>query len=426
MSLVIGKTLTEEGGDLGKMEKVPKLALTFTTDDDSSVQLMSEDGKEPKLKMLAYSGKVIKGHWWWGDLAIDLTGMKFPEKKYPILESHDRDRKIAFTKKPKIENNQLLVNDGTFVDTETSAEFQKLSKQGFPYQASIYAEPTIIERLEDGAKTKVNGMTFKGPGTVWRQCTFREASVCVFGWDKNTKSEAMGDIQINYSQVSWDKNADVWITVPHNDETDFADSSTITISTGKEVNKPMTLEELKTQDPEGFKELLSEASETAKKELQTQHEEEKSELSTQLTEMRTELEGSNEKMKELEKKEMIRAEKERQMTIDRECKDIWTEKLADSDLSEAAKGKLPDYVDPKKYLKEDGALDIEAFTEAVEGEIKYWTEEVGATTTVLGLASNRKQVDEESKSQQKEEEEDDDWVANMTKLSGQIQPEQTT
>jgi len=426
MSLVIGKTLTEEGGDLGKMEKVPKLALTFTADEDSSVQLMSEDGKEPKLKMLAYSGKVIKGHWWWGDLAIDLTGMKFPEKKYPILESHDRNRKIAFTKKPKIENNQLLVNDGTFVDTEESAEFQKLSKQGFPYQASIYAEPTVIERLEDGAKTKVNGMTFKGPGTVWRQCTFREASVCVFGWDKNTKSEAMGDIQINYSQVSWDDNAEVWMQVPHNDETDFADTSTITISTRKEVKKPMTLEELKAQDPEKYQELMLAAAEKAETKLQTQHEQEKSELSTQLTEMRTELEGSNEKMKELEKKETIRAEKERQMTIDRECKDIWTEKLADSDLSEAAKGKLPEYVDPKKYLKEDGALDIEAFTEAVEGEIKYWTEEVGATTSVLGLASNRKQVDEESKSQQKEEEDDDEWVANMTKLSGQIQPEQTT
>jgi hypothetical protein len=130
-------------------------------------------------------------------------------------------------------------------------------------------------------------------------------------------------------------------------------------------------------------------------------------------------------MMELEKKETIRAEKERQMTNERECKDIWTEKLVDSDLSEAAKSKLPDYVDPKKYLNEDGTLNTEAFTEAVEAEIKYWSEEVGATTSVLGLASNQKQVDEESKSKQKEEEADDEWVANMTKLSGQIQPEQT-
>jgi hypothetical protein len=247
----------------------------------------------------------------------------------------------------------------------------------------------------------------------------------VFGWDKNTKSEAMGEIEINYSQVTWDNNAEVWLSVPYEHDQGLTDSSTQTISTGKEVKKPMTLEELKAQDPKGFKELQAEASESAKDELQTRHEEEKTELSTQLTEMRTELEGSNEKMKELEKKETIRAEKERQMTIESESKDIWAEKLADSDLSEAAKGRLPEYVDPKKFLKEDGALDIEAFTKAVEGEIKYWTEEVGATTSVLGLASNRKQVDEESKSQQKEEEEDDDWVNRMTRLSGQIDTQQT-
>lgn len=426
MPSIVNSKFNEEGGDVGKMKKVPKLALTFTNDEDSSVQLMSQEGKEPKLKMLAYSGKVIKGHWWWGDLAIDLAGMKFPEKKFPILESHDKNRKIGFTKKPRIENHQLLVNDGTFVDTEYSAEFQKLSKQGFPYQASIFAEPTVVERLEEGTKTQVNGMTFKGPGTVWRQCTFREASVCVFGYDKNTKSEAMGEIQINYSQVSWDDNAEIWMNVPHNDETDFADSSTITISTGKEVTKPMTLEELKKQDPDKYEELMLEAAEKAETKLKDQHEQEKTELSTQLTEMRSELESSNEKMKELEKKETIRAEKERQLSIDRESKGIWDDKLVDSDLSETAKVKLPEYVDPKKFLKEDGSLDVEAFTEAVEAEIKYWTEEVGATTSVLGLASNQKRVDEESKSKQKEEEDDDEWVANMTKLSGQIQPEQTT
>ncbi|MGW8177637.1 MAG: hypothetical protein ACWGQW_02410 [bacterium] len=421
---IANSKFSEEGGDVGTMEKVPKLALTFANAEDNAVQLSRKEGEEPKLQMLAYSGKVIKGHWWWGDLAIDLSGMQFTDSKYPVLEDHNRSRKIAFIKKPKIDNYQLIVENGTFVDTDASQEFQKLSRQGFPYQASIHAEPTIIEKVGDGEKTEVNGFTFKGPGTVWRKSTFREVSVCVFGWDKNTKSEAMGDVEINYSQVVWDNGDYTFVYPDTSDGTNNA--TTVTISTGKEVKDIMTLEELREKDPEGYKDLMAEAADQAKKELQSQHEKEKTELSNQLTEMRTELEGSTAKMKELEKKEAIRAEKERQMSIERECQAIWVDKLAESDLSESAKRKLPDYVDPKKHLSEEGDLNIESFTAAVEAEIKYWTEEVGATTSVLGLASNRKQVDEEAKTKQKEEEEDDGWVERMVKLSGQIQPQQTT
>ena len=66
----------------------------------AAVRFTDGDGeKKPQLDMLAYSGGIIKGHWYWGDLAIDLSGMSFPKKKFPILEDHMTDKKIGFAKK---------------------------------------------------------------------------------------------------------------------------------------------------------------------------------------------------------------------------------------------------------------------------------------------------------------------------------------
>ena len=92
------------------------------------VLVANGEGKK-KLNMLAYSGKIIKGHWWWGDLAIDCSGVSLMSPTFPILENHDRDLKIAFSSKPIINDEGIRINpDKTkFVSTDESEEFQKLS-----------------------------------------------------------------------------------------------------------------------------------------------------------------------------------------------------------------------------------------------------------------------------------------------------------
>jgi len=414
-------------------EKVPELALRFGGGEDSvNVYLEEGEDKEGRLEMVAYSGGIIKDHWYWGNLAIDLSGLKFSKPKYPVLEDHDRSRKIAFTKKPDIEENQLVINNGVFVDTIDSEEFQKLSKQGFPYEASIYAIPSVVERLDDDGKTTVNGYTFKGPGTIWRQAEFREVSVCVFGHDANTKSQAFA----NGPQVelSWDNYHDNGMWIDMGDGTsqmEMPDGSTITIGTaevqtqGKEVKQIMDLKELKEKDLDGYNELRDEVKEEVTQEIKAEHDKEKGQLSTELETVKGELDSTKETLKELDKKETIRAERERQMTMERRCKDIWKEKLSESDLSVSAKAKLPDYVDPKKFVKDDGSLDEETFSAAVDEEIKYWTEEVGATVTVLGVGSSLKEQDAERQNLEQEEKKDDDWVKDMVAMSGQVETQQT-
>ena len=74
---------------MAKLTKIPRGAMRFV-DNQCSSSLFGKDGDEvSKLDMTIYSGKVIKNHWWWGNLAIDLDGLSFQSKKLPILADHD-------------------------------------------------------------------------------------------------------------------------------------------------------------------------------------------------------------------------------------------------------------------------------------------------------------------------------------------------
>jgi len=350
-------------------QKIPKAALCFM-DHDCFAQVKAKDGVD-QLTMVVYSGGIIKGHWYWDNLAIDLTGMSFPKSKYPVLENHDSSRKIAFSKKPKIDSGALVIDDAEFVDTPESEEFRKLSKQGFPYESSMYSRPTVIERVAEGAKVDVNGMTVKGPATVWRKSIFKEASACVFGWDSNTKATAFADEEIELTvETVDDKNLEI-----------------------EEVNQ-MTLEELKAEHPELFAELQAEI-ETG---LQAKFDKEKADLETKLAQEKTDLEAKlaqekadlekdlgtklserDERLLKIEKKDVIRTENERQATADR----IWSEKLADSDVDPGIHDKVKAHVTPSKFVKDD-VFDTEAFTAAVEAEIKDWEAKLPQPSSVIG------------------------------------------
>jgi len=54
----------------------------------------SENGN--KFRIVGYSGGIIKNHWYWGNLAIDLTGVKFFKNRIPVLEEHFKSSRIGF------------------------------------------------------------------------------------------------------------------------------------------------------------------------------------------------------------------------------------------------------------------------------------------------------------------------------------------
>ena len=151
-----------------------------------------------RFKIVGYSGKIIRNHWYWGNLAFDLAGLTFAKTKTPILEEHFTSARIGFTTKQDIEENVTV--EGQFLPNTRAQQLADDLQEGFPMEASLYVPPTVVERVAEGASVEVNGQTLKGPGTVFRKAVIKEVSMCVFGADDKTQSVAAGqDDQSNIS-----------------------------------------------------------------------------------------------------------------------------------------------------------------------------------------------------------------------------------
>lgn len=178
--------------------QIPVSAITFEEPlffEFSSTKSGEEEKK--KASMLGYSGGIIKDHWLFGDLAIDVSGINFKSNKIPILEQHDVDRKIGIAKKPDLSDNKVFFNEIDLLDNVVANEFYDNAKQGFPYQASISIRPTKIEEISDGTESEVNGYKMKGPAVIFRESNFRESSVVVFGADPKTNSTPLNEQYVN-------------------------------------------------------------------------------------------------------------------------------------------------------------------------------------------------------------------------------------
>ena len=146
-----------------------------------------DNADRQRFRILAYSGQIIKNHWYWGNVAFDLNGAEFDKQKTGVLEEHNRSGRVGFTTMQNI-SDQIVV-EGKFLSSEPAQKMRKDMDEGFPMQASVYIVPRVIERIEQGASTMVNGQKLDGPGTVFRKSTIFEVSLCCLGADNNTSGE---------------------------------------------------------------------------------------------------------------------------------------------------------------------------------------------------------------------------------------------
>lgn len=148
----------------------------------------AEPGKPARFKMTAVSG-VPFAHPWYGNFVIDVETVKFKSQKFPILREHMAERIVGFTDKATSEGKVELEGVLSSV-TADGKEVAALSAEGFPWEASVFARPGRVEFVKEGAETKVNGKTLKGPGTIFRDTLIEEASFCAIGADPRTKAKA--------------------------------------------------------------------------------------------------------------------------------------------------------------------------------------------------------------------------------------------
>lgn len=161
--------------------------------DNAEVTFAQDDGdkKGDHFRIVGYSGGIIKDHWFWGNVGFDLDGMKFVKSRTPVLEEHFQQSRIGFTTKQDIIDKVIV--EGPFLDNENAQKLSADIQKGFPMEASLFVEPSVIEHIKEGETTKVNGNLLKGPGTVFRKSMIWEVSMCVFGADSKTRSSVYAD-----------------------------------------------------------------------------------------------------------------------------------------------------------------------------------------------------------------------------------------
>ena len=344
--------------------KIPRNEMIFT--DDTEIQLQqNEDGVE-SFSMLAYSGKPIKGRaFWGGDLAIDVQGIEFAGKRFPILEQHELEKKIGVSNsRPSIKDHQIVFDKINLLKNETAQEFKSNLNDGFPYQASIGIRPLVIEELAENASAEVNGYKIKGPGAIIRKSTFREASVCVFGADPNTN-------------------------VSFSDEQETIDVELIKDETNHETEEySMTVAELKEKHPDLVKQIVDEAvapKDEGLSNLNAQFESlrgEKSELEAKLAE------------KDAQITELTKLENQRKaQEVQNQAEAIVDAKLSEHKIPAEMHKKVKKQISHLDFISDDSTLDTAKFTEAVEVEVKDWAETLGkfvesADHKVMGFGGN--------------------------------------
>lgn len=163
-----------------KFKTVKKKDLVFA---DHSELSLSEDRT---FTGIAYSGKVIKNHPFWGDLAFDVSTMS-SKPRIPILFNHDMEKIVG---SGTLEFSDSVRVSGTISSTTKYGQeaYALIKEEGFPMQESVYIEPESIFNLPKGEKLTVNGQQLVGPATIFRGGKIKEVSLTPLGADSETST----------------------------------------------------------------------------------------------------------------------------------------------------------------------------------------------------------------------------------------------
>lgn len=149
-----------------------------------------EPSKQRQFSGVAYTGDVIPGHYYWGNVIFDMSTITIPDK-LPALIDHSRSQRCGYVTEFGISEDKGILVTGKLLSNEFGKSVAEESDEGFPWQMSVHIEPGSVEEVSAGTSLIVNGRSVAGPLTIFRNSTISEVSFTATGWDRNTTATAM-------------------------------------------------------------------------------------------------------------------------------------------------------------------------------------------------------------------------------------------
>ena len=154
-----------------------------------AVEQPVEGKKKRTFTGVAYSGEPILDHWYWDRVIFDLDSIQI-KGRIPALLEHRSSQRAGAINSHSVDYAQGLVISGDLMSNEFGSQVAQDSDDGFPWQMSVRIEPSSTEEIAADQAVTVNGKTYQGPITVFRDGRIREVSFCALGADDNTNAVA--------------------------------------------------------------------------------------------------------------------------------------------------------------------------------------------------------------------------------------------
>ncbi len=144
------------------------------------------DDQPRRFSGLAYGGGVITDHPLFDRVAFDLASTKVATPLFALLE-HDPMQRAGIIQEAAIGDGIRIA--GRMLGTPAAIEIVRDAGDGAPWQMSVRIKPGKVDQVPAGKSIALNGQTFSGPLTVFRNNRVRETSFCAMGADDTTSAQ---------------------------------------------------------------------------------------------------------------------------------------------------------------------------------------------------------------------------------------------
>lgn len=170
----------------------PRTAFQFLAPASVEPQADASSPSDRTLTGVAYSGGLVTDHGYWSRLVIDLASTTL-SPPIPLLSCHDPDDSVGVVTAATLQGGGLAIEAKLFASIDDdAADIAAKADKGFPWQLSVGIWPESIEEVQAGVSMQINGQTFQGPLTVFRNARIREVSVVPIGADSRTSAAVLG------------------------------------------------------------------------------------------------------------------------------------------------------------------------------------------------------------------------------------------
>lgn len=142
-----------------------------------------------RIRGVANTGAVMPSMF--GQVALNLAGMRLrqplEQRALPLMFEHDEP--IGYVTSVALDPVAGLVFEAQVIPAvEAATNALALAAGGFPWQCSLYAEPTKVREVQQGETFSVNGRDFAGPGDVFEEWWLGEVTITAQGRDPMTSA----------------------------------------------------------------------------------------------------------------------------------------------------------------------------------------------------------------------------------------------